>query len=80
MKRDGLFKTAATSLTVVPSVLHAMAPRRVACELPGGVVKKKTDTRHTKTRESTHTAWGKSKTDLVGEKGALFALAGICPE
>jgi hypothetical protein len=24
--------------TVVPSVLHAMAPRRVACELPGGVV------------------------------------------
>jgi hypothetical protein len=29
-----------------------------------------TGTRHTKTRESTHTAWGKSKTDLVGEKGA----------
>jgi hypothetical protein len=31
------YKTLA-SLTVVPSVLHAMAPRRVACELPGGVV------------------------------------------
>jgi hypothetical protein len=28
----------ATSLTVVPSVLHAMVPRRVACEFPGNVV------------------------------------------
>jgi hypothetical protein len=36
--RPRLFTIAATSLTVVPSVLHAMAPRRVACELPGGVV------------------------------------------
>jgi hypothetical protein len=34
--RPGLFTIAA--LTVVPSVLHGMAPRRVACELPGGVV------------------------------------------
>jgi hypothetical protein len=36
--RPELFTIAATSLTVVPSVLYAMAPRRVACELPGGVV------------------------------------------
>jgi hypothetical protein len=36
--RPGLFTIAATSLTVVPSVLHGMTPRRVACELPGGVV------------------------------------------
>jgi hypothetical protein len=36
--RPELFTIAATSLTVVPSVLHAMAPRRVAWELPGGVV------------------------------------------
>jgi hypothetical protein len=36
--RPELFTIAATSLTVVPPVSHAMAPRRVACELPGGVV------------------------------------------
>jgi hypothetical protein len=36
--RPGLFTVAATSLTAVPSVLHAVAPRRVACELPGGIV------------------------------------------
>jgi hypothetical protein len=38
----GLFTTAATSLTAVPSVLHAVAPRRVACEFPGGIVSRLT--------------------------------------
>jgi hypothetical protein len=36
--RPGLFTIAATSLIAVPSALHAMAPRRVACEFPGGIV------------------------------------------
>jgi hypothetical protein len=39
----------------------------------------KTGTRHTKTRESTHTAWGKSKTDLVGEKGAGHRTLAVSP-
>jgi hypothetical protein len=36
--RPGLFTIAATSLIAVPSALHAVAPRRVACEFPGGIV------------------------------------------
>jgi hypothetical protein len=36
--RPGLFTIVATSLTAVPCVLHAVAPRRVACEFPGGIV------------------------------------------
>jgi hypothetical protein len=47
--RPGLFTIAATSLTFVPSVLHGMAPRRVACELPGGVVLRSLYKKTTKT-------------------------------
>jgi hypothetical protein len=36
--RPGLFTIAATSLIAVPSALHAVAPRRVACEFPEGIV------------------------------------------